>query len=369
MNLHSLLPDLLGRLQARGNSLLIGYDEAKSWPDGTLAVFTRAEIITAASLAKTVICDGCEEECLMPAHTIPGNHPRAFIVCDKRDDTERVPVALERLMQWQMSGAAVVRALLRAADGYPVTELQIRERLPTLPLHKILSFDQDQLQVDTRSLMQHLLPEAETAQPNRITLTGDHWSITFQGKTETFRNTMGLRYIAWLIRHQRKEVSVADLYYAITPPDSEATDSIHSAMSTVQLGDIGLSLGDLGNAGDTLTPEGKQRLLNTVESLADQIEEAKELGDEKLQLELEERQEAILKHVAAETGLGGRTRKASSGIEKIRTSVTKRINHDIKTRITITLPELGHHLETNLHTGTRCRYSPEPAVDWVFGTE
>ena len=111
-----------------------------------------------------------------------------------------------------------VRALLRRRRWLPDNRATDREQLPTLPLHKILSFDQDQLQVDTRSLVQYLLPETETAQPNRITLTGDHWSITFQGKTGTFRNTKGLRYIAWLIRHQRKEVSVADLYYAITPP-------------------------------------------------------------------------------------------------------------------------------------------------------
>ena len=102
--------------------------------------------------------------------------------------------------------------------------------------------------------------KAKDGGTNRFTLTGEHWSVTYKGRSKTFSNTKGLRYIGWLIRNQGKEILVSNLYYAINPPDSSVTDSLHSGMATSQLEEIGLSVDDLGNAGDVLTPEGKNRL-------------------------------------------------------------------------------------------------------------
>lgn len=210
-------------------------------------------------------------------------------------------------------------------------------------------------------------PSPDAAKPaNRIYKTGDHWTITYEGQTRTLNNTMGLRYIAWLIRNQGKEVLVSKLYYAINPPDREAIDSTHSAMTAKQLDDVGPSVGDLGNAGDVLTPEGAKRLRQHIDRIQEQLEDAIERGENERQLVLEDEQEKLLAHVAAGTGLEGRTRKASSSIEKIRTSVTKRIHGDIKEKITPALPELGRHLDAFLDTGTQCIYKPDPPVNWIF---
>ena len=54
--------------------------------------------------ASSVICPGCERDCVMPVHIIPAkeNFPvRAFISCDKRSDISRVTVSLMKLNQWQ----------------------------------------------------------------------------------------------------------------------------------------------------------------------------------------------------------------------------------------------------------------------------
>jgi hypothetical protein len=70
----------------------------------------------------------------------------------------------------------------------------------------------------------------------------------------------------------------------------------------------------------------------------------------------------------ATTGLGEKLRKAPNTLEKIRTSVAKRIHSDIKNKISSILPQLGHHLKINLRTGTQCQYSPDPQIKWKFNT-
>jgi hypothetical protein len=368
VSVDELLGGLLGRLQSFGrNSLLFGFDEVRDWPDGALPALIKAGLVAPTEPANTLICNGCEEACPMPVHIVPGSHARAFISCDKRDDTSRVPVALEQLQQWQMSDAAVARALLAASDGHALTELEVRDNLRRLPLERLISFQSGELVVDTGRLLRHLSPDVEQAPRNRIAIGGDHWSITYLGRTGIFSNTVGMRYIAYLVQHQGKETLVSDLYYATTPPEPETADPVHSQLSEAQLGEMGLSVGDLGDAGDVLTPDGKKRLEAEMQKIQDRIDDAVELGDQERQAELEAQQEKILRHIAAQSGLGGRTRKASSTIEKIRTAVTKRIKADIK-KISKTNPELGRHLDQAIRTGTHCQYSPHPHVDWLFSS-
>jgi len=217
----------------------------------------------------------------------------------------------------------------------------------------------------TRLRLTHppVLENAMDGEANRFYLTGEHWSVTYKGKSRTFTNTKGLRYIAYLIQNQGKEILVSDLYYAINPPDSESADPIYSSMSEIRRGEEGLSLGDLGDAGEILTPEGKKRLEAEVRRIQDRIDDAVERGDEEDQAKLEAQQEQILGHIAAGAGLGGKPRKASSAIERIRKAVSKRIHNDIE-KITPVFPDLGRHLDAAIRTGTHCQYSPHPPVEW-----
>jgi len=47
----------------------------------------------------------------------------------------------------------------------------------------------------------------------------------------------------------------------------------------------------------------------------------------------------------------------------MRKAVSKRIRDDIK-KITTAFPNLGHHLNETIRTGTKCQYSPHPPVEW-----
>jgi hypothetical protein len=60
--------------------------------------------------------------------------------------------------------------------------------------------------------------------PNRFFLQAEYWSITFEGKTKNFKNTLGFRYIEFLIRNQGEKIHVRDLLHAINPPDRETVD-------------------------------------------------------------------------------------------------------------------------------------------------
>ena len=59
--------------------------------------------------ASGAVCPGCEQQCVMPVQIMAGSADpsSAFIVCDQRDDINRVPVDVERLTGWQTSVNAV----------------------------------------------------------------------------------------------------------------------------------------------------------------------------------------------------------------------------------------------------------------------
>jgi uncharacterized membrane protein len=207
-----------------------------------------------------------------------------------------------------------------------------------------------------------------TDETNSFWFTGDYWLITFEGQTRTLKNTKGIRYIAYLIQNQGKEVHVSDLYYAINPPDANAINTTHSSMTAEQLGGMGLSISDLGDAGDVLTPESKRRLQQAIRQLNEQIKEAAEMGDEDKQEILEEKKDNLIEYISTQSGLGGKPRKASSGIERIRKAVSKRIRGDIN-KLRKTFPDLDHHLKESLNTGIQCHYSPHPPIQWIFKAE
>jgi len=106
--------ELLDRVAAlQGVSVLINGDELAQWPGEAVTAMKAQQLITRARPASSAVCPGCEEECVMPVHAIPASsrEPALFIVCDKRDDIGRVPVADAQLEQWQASGDSIADLL------------------------------------------------------------------------------------------------------------------------------------------------------------------------------------------------------------------------------------------------------------------
>lgn len=95
-----------------GERILISDYELQQWPIEAIDALKVAGLLKRSTPAKSAICDGCERECAMPVHVVAKHHKEdfsAFIVCDKRSDINRVPVAAARLQQWQANIHALAR--------------------------------------------------------------------------------------------------------------------------------------------------------------------------------------------------------------------------------------------------------------------
>jgi len=306
MTPNEVLYGLLDRLKVcDGGTLYVEGEETSGWPDGVLVSLTDAGIARPASPAHSVICDDCEEGCLMPVQRFPasGERPaRLFVVCDKRADTSRVAVVPERLQQWQITQGQITNVLQRAAESAGIRETVVRDVWSAIELDQILSTRDGLLRIDKgalRAALTLLEPRTDIDIGNQFILTGQFWSVTFQGKTRTFENSLGIRYIEHLIRHQGKEVSVTDLYLAVRSVDSEAIDTIHSNMTADQLEEMALSVVDHGNAGEAIDEKTKQSLKTQLEKIKDLIFVATETGDTEQQARLEEEKTEIYKYLSS----------------------------------------------------------------------
>ncbi|MCP3679759.1 MAG: hypothetical protein GY782_05630 [Gammaproteobacteria bacterium] len=80
--------------------------ERTDWPASGFQWGIEVKLIQAASPAKTVFCDGCEQDCLMPVMIRPAIHDqpaRAIVQCDKPEDMGLVSIEIQALQQWQIS--------------------------------------------------------------------------------------------------------------------------------------------------------------------------------------------------------------------------------------------------------------------------
>lgn len=104
------LLELLERVGAsQGAAVLVSEEELSRWPESAVRVLKAQKLLVKASPATTVVCPGCEQECTMPVHTVSAGAGKAasFVVCDKRDDINRVAVPAERLRLWRCGAEAV----------------------------------------------------------------------------------------------------------------------------------------------------------------------------------------------------------------------------------------------------------------------
>ena len=103
---------LLDRVGAcQGKAALVTDEELLQWPKAAIKAMKSQKLIGKARPASSAVCRGCERDCVMPVHSLstPTGKTSSFIVCDKRDDINRVPIPAERLAQWQCSSDLVCK--------------------------------------------------------------------------------------------------------------------------------------------------------------------------------------------------------------------------------------------------------------------
>ena len=115
MSPEAVLIEVLDRVAgSRDHTTRISARELAGWPRDAVAALKSQRLLRRSRPATSVVCPGCEQQCAMPVYTVVGAGASAgqtdrwsFVVCDKRDDINRVTVEADRLTQWQSSPDAV----------------------------------------------------------------------------------------------------------------------------------------------------------------------------------------------------------------------------------------------------------------------
>jgi tetratricopeptide (TPR) repeat protein len=195
-----------------------------------------------------------------------------------------------------------------------------------------------------------VLPAAGGSEPSQSIFRrdGDHWSLTFDGRTTLLRNLKGLHYLARLLSEPGREFHVLDLVAAEAGLPAGADEAVTSVfVRSASRGDVLL---------DAQAKTAYRRRLGEIE---EDIEEARTLGDDERAAQAEGERDFIVRELAAAVGLGGRDRGFGSDSERARASVTRAVRQAMA-RIREHHRLLGDHLDRTIRTGTYCAYLPDP---------
>jgi hypothetical protein len=127
------LVELLDRLGANtGAAVLVNEEELRQWPPEAVKAMQSQRMVAKARPASSIVCPGCEQQCVMSVHTVPasaGGVATSFIVCDKRSDTNRVPVLSDQLSQWQCDAERVCEFIAASMELRRSGSQKVREGL------------------------------------------------------------------------------------------------------------------------------------------------------------------------------------------------------------------------------------------------
>ena len=163
---------------------------------------------------------------------------------------------------------------------------------------------------------------------------GDVWTIACGTELTRVKDTKGVGYLAQLLRNPGREFHAHDL---------GGTDELRS-----------------GDAGEMLDGDARRAYKARLEAVRDELAEAEELADRGRIERLRDEMEMLADELTRASGLGGRTRRASSDAERARLNVTRAIRAVVK-KVMSDCPMLGGHLDRSVRTGLFCTYEPDPA--------
>ncbi|MDX1943291.1 MAG: tetratricopeptide repeat protein [Saprospiraceae bacterium] len=164
---------------------------------------------------------------------------------------------------------------------------------------------------------------------------GGLWSISFAGKQAQLPELKGFHDIARLLAAPNQAIHCTEL------------------MGTQVI-----------EKGETVFDEkAKKAYQQRILSIQQELQEAEAAHHQDRIKVLQEEYDQLLDHLSKSLGLGGKTRKVSDSIDKIRSAVTWRIRNAVK-KIAEVHPQLSKHLEISIKTGIFCEYTPEYEINW-----
>ena len=199
---------------------------------------------------------------------------------------------------------------------------------------------------------------------------GEYWTIGYGGHVVRLKDTKGVAYLAFLLRHPGAEYHALDVVggSAIHSPEDHTNPSMPGLPQGDQhLDRTGIHIGGLSDAGEMLDDHAKAAYRRRLAELREALADAKQLGHVEHAELAEQEISALTKELARAVGLGGRNRRAVSASERARQSVSKAIK-GVVDRLAQHDPSLGHTLSRCIKTGTFCSYQPDPhcPMEWEF---
>jgi tetratricopeptide (TPR) repeat protein len=220
-----------------------------------------------------------------------------------------------------------------------------------------------------------LKPGFHTAQKGVFRKEGVYWIVGYGGKAVRLKavrlkDTKGLGYIAYLLRHPDAEFHVLDLYGGIASPreeDEANQPALNLPRADEDLEKAGIHIAGLGDAGEMLDEQAKAAYRRRLSDLRGELEEAKELGQVERAQQAEDEIDALTRELSRAVGLGGRNRRAASASERARQTITHSIKSVLE-RIAQSDAQLADILSRCIKTGTFCSYQPDLdfPIAWEF---
>jgi len=207
-------------------------------------------------------------------------------------------------------------------------------------------------------------PSAATPARGVFRKDGEYWTVGWKDRPLRLKDSKGLAYLAHLLRHPTAEFHALDLVGGL----GRHRDDDEAGGSDPKLDMAHLSVVGSDDAGELLDERAKATYRRRLEELRAELDAAKTAG----RVERAEAAEREIASLAAElsraVGLHGRSRRAASGAERARQSVTKTARAVVE-RIRQSDAALGELLSRGIRTGTFCSYEPDPAfpITWEFG--
>ena len=172
------------------------------------------------------------------------------------------------------------------------------------------------------------------------------WSVGAAGATFFLADLKGLHYLRYLVERPRVDVEALTLSDAVSGhPGTELNQA---------------------DTGDTLDATALAAYRQRLAELDAELGAADVRGDRDAGTKAAAERDALLTQLRTATGLGGRVRRSGASAERARIAVRKAIAAAI-VQIERHDPNVARFLRDFIHTGTSCRYDPNPdhRVTWL----
>ncbi len=220
-----------------------------------------------------------------------------------------------------------------------------------------------QLLTGTSAVEEPAAPDAPSSDVAVFREEGELWTIARGRDVVRVKATLGLRYLARLLRHPGAEFHAAELLACDAAASAGPPDP--GAQPEAQRG--GLQPPVSTDAGEHLDRRAASEYRRQLRELEGELQEVQDLNDLGRVAKIRSEMEFLTAELGRALGLGGRSRRAGSSAERARVSVTRAIQRAIEA-VTKRSDSLGPLLQTTIHTGNFCSYRPDPRfpITWEF---